>query len=166
MKKGKLMEKIARLLNIDVREVSLVDRPAINEPFTEVKRKDGNGNTQEEKVMDEKKIVEIIQKTLAPLADGLKAIETGLEAQSKSAEEAGKKVDGLVVESQKGTKTSEESLEAIKVQLKEIVEDTVKRFDRIEGLVTKASSQKIAGQGDGEEGEKDKAKWPSLSSVK
>lgn len=162
MKKGNLMEKIQRLFNIDVREVSLVDRPAINESFIEVKRKADLKNSKEEKVMDEKKIEEIIQKALAPLADGLKAVETRLETQGSAIEESKKKMDEMVSKSDEGTKSSTDSLKKLSDKVEEVIGDTVKRFERIEGLVTKASSQKIAGQDDGDK-TKAEVKWPSLS---
>lgn len=155
-------KRLQRLFNIDVREVSLVDKPAIDEPFTEVKRKDGQGTKQEEKVMDEKQVKEAIQSALAPLADGIKSIETRLEAQEKAVEESGKKMDELIAKGDEGSKSVSESVEGIKKELNQVVEDSIKRFERIEGLVTKASSQKIAGQEDGE-GEKGKTKWPSLT---
>lgn len=153
-------KRLQRLFNIDVREVSLVDKPAIDEPFTEVKRKDGQGTKQEEKVMDEEQVKEAIQSALAPLADGIKAIETRLEAQEKAVEESGKKMDELIAKGDEGSKSASESVEGMKKELEQVVEDSIKRFERIEGLVTKASSQKIAGQGDGEG--KSQVKWPSL----
>lgn len=167
MKKSNLVKGIQKLFNIDVREVSLVDRPAINEPFTEIKRKDGLGNKQEEIVMDEKQVKEAIatsiQAALAPLADTVKGIETRLEAQSTSIEEASKKTDELVSKSEEGAKSAVETLESIKKQVSEIEDETVKRFERIEGLVTKAKTQKIAGQdGDGDD-KKSALKWPSLA---
>lgn len=155
-------KRLQRLFNIDVREVSLVDKPAIDEPFTEVKRKDGQGTKQEEKVMDEKQVKEAIQSALAPLADGIKSIETRLEAQEKAAEESVKKMEELIAKGEEGSKSQSESVDGLKKELEQVVEDSIKRFERIEGLVTKASSQKIAGQEDGE-GEKNKSKWPSLT---
>ena len=167
MKKLDLMKKIQRLFNIDVREVSLVDRPAINESFTEIKRKDGIGNKQEEKVMDEKQISEAIKLALAPLADTLKSVETRLEAQGTNIEETKKLTDELVAKSEEGAKASVETLKGISDRLEEVVNDTVKRFERIEELVTKAKTQKIAGQGDGDGADKkSKQKWPSLSGVR
>lgn len=162
--KEKIMQKIQRLLNIDVREVSLVDHPAINEPFIEVKRKDGQDEKQEEKVMDEKKMNEVIQLALAPLADGIKAIELRLEAQEKATAEAGEKVKELVSKSEEGSKSANDSVKQLAERLDVVVEDSIKRFDRIEGLVTKASSQKIAGQD--EDGKKKVSVWPSLTGSK
>ena len=167
MKKNNLMEKIQRLFNIDVREVSLVDKTAINEPFTEIKRNNGIGNQQEETVMDEKQVKEAITVALAPLADNLKSVEQRLEAQGKSIDDSKKSADELVSKSEENAKSNVETLKGINEQLEVIAGDTVKRFERIEGLVTKASSQKIAGQGNGEgdpEG-KNKPKWPSLTRV-
>ncbi|KKN21065.1 hypothetical protein LCGC14_0929250 [marine sediment metagenome] len=167
MKKGKFIKAIQRLFDIDVREVSLVDRPAINESFTEIKRKDGFGNTQEEKVMEEKQIMEAIKLALAPLADTLKGVETRLEAQGTAIEAANKKTDELVAKSVEGAKASDEILKGINGKLEEVAGDTIKRFERIEELVTKAKTQKIAGQGDDDKDKdkKNKPKWPSLSGV-
>lgn len=160
----KLMEKIQRLFNIDVREVSLVDKPAINEPFTEVKRKDDKGNKQEEKVMEKKEVEEMLKVALAPLADQLKAVADGLETQGKAIEEHGKKVEEIVSKSEEGAKSSVDSLKEVNAKLEEVAEDTVKRFERIEEVVTKASTQKIAGQDDDKE--KGTKKWPSFSGAK
>lgn len=167
MAKGKLMEKIQRLFNIDVREVSLVDRPAINEPFIEVKNKSGLKNNQEEKVMDEKQVKEAIQTALAPLADSVKTVETRLEAQEKALTESAESVKSLIETSkEEGSKTVTEGLKALQEKLDEVVGDTVKRFERVEKIVAKPSSQKIAGQEGDEDGKKSQTKWPSLSGVR
>lgn len=160
------MQKIQRLFNIDVREVSLVDKPAINESFTEVKRKDGLGNKKGEKVMDEKQVKDIIQSAITPLVDGLKAVEEKLGAYEKSVEETGKRLDELVSKQEEGAKSAIDSVKEFKEQLETVVEDSIKRFERIESVLSGAKTQKIAGQdGDGD-GKKTQVKWPSLAGAR
>lgn len=151
---------IQRLFNIETREVSLVDHPAIDEPFIEVKSAKGRENDKEEEAMDKKEVEAMLQAALAPLAEGIKALQAKLEGQEKSVGEQLKA----------NTEAFEKSISAIKSEIsdkhKELVEEAGKRFEKIENFVTAPRSQKINGDGaEGTEGSKgaSQLRWPSLA---
>lgn len=150
-------KSIQRLFNIETREVSLVDHPAIDEPFIEVKSAAGRENAKEEEAMEEKKVADMIQAALAPLAETLNGINAKLEGTEKA-----------VADSVKAQTTNVEQLTAVVTEVKgkveQIVDEAGKRFEKIETFVATPRSQKINGDGaEGKKGEEKPALWPSLS---
>jgi DNA-directed RNA polymerase subunit L len=148
---------IQRLFNIETREVSLVDHPAINEPFIEVKNQGGGQDTnviQKEANMDEKKVKDMIAEYLSPIAKALDGIKAKFE-----------EIEKVTAESTKSKKETEDgiqkTLEDFKKIQDQIIEETGKRFDDLEEFVSTPRSQKISGNGSGD-GEKKKPLWPTI----
>ena len=153
---------IQRLFNIETREVSLVDHPAIDEPFIEVKSaktqstKDRE-NDKEEEAMEEKKVADMIQAALAPLAETLNGIKAKLEGTEKSV------ADSINVQNANVEKLTT-SVNEVSGKVTQIIDEAGKRFEKIETFVASPRSQKI--NGEGTEGDKSKLPqplWPSLS---
>lgn len=157
---GRLTKAIAHLFNIDTREVSLVDHPAIDEPFVEVK----SANKQEEDAMDKKAIEELIAAAIAPLADGVKALKAALEEQGTKFAEIGKLAEGSkaageslaqLVEEVKGLKAAHETL------VKE-ADDRMAEIEEVLNKFTAPKSAKSSSQATTEDG-KAKPQWPSFA---
>lgn len=158
-------EKIHRLKDIDTREVSLVDHPAIDEPFIEIKSKDGNVEKEpKEEAMDKKDVEAMISTALAPLAEGIQTLTKGLEAINKSVNE-GKADLGKIAELHTAVTALKTDFEDF---TKESVEVTTKVATRVNEIVDKINaprSEKIAGGEGSEQGNKGAAKWPSLAKI-
>jgi hypothetical protein len=157
----KVKSAINRLFNIDVREVSLVDNPAIDEPFTEVKKATGTEENKEDETMEK----EELQKALQPLMDNMAGLSKRLDEMEKASGEKFEAIRKEVAES--GTKTAE-SLKVLEAKVEETIVEAEKHFDAIDGVVFKAQgSQKIKGQEEGDKSVENKTakKWPSLSRI-
>lgn len=151
-------EKMQRLKDIEVREVSLVDHPATGELFTEVKRNSDLAKKQEEQ-MDEQKMKEAIAAAIAPLTKGVEDITAALAAQGQKVADLESKLTGEKSIAADLAAVSAD-VKSLKEGHKELIDEAGKRFDAIETFVTKPRSQKIEGQAtdDG----KATSKWPSF----
>jgi len=158
-------EKIHRLKDIDTREVSLVDHPAIDETFIEVKSKDGIiEKAPKEEAMEKKDVQAMIDAALTPLAEGIATLTKGLEGLTKSVNE-GKADIGKIAEMHTAVTALKTDFEEF---TKESVEVTTKVATRVNEIVDKINaprSSKIAG-GEGTEANGEKAtRWPSLRGI-
>ena len=126
----------------------------------------------EEHEMNKEEIVALIASSikavLAPLTEKLgefekaqkeaKDLKAKAEADAKKAKEDGKSDEEKSAEA---LTAATDAIEEMNKQIKVLVEDTVKRFERVEGLVTGKSSKLNSNDDDG----KKEVKWPSFSGM-
>ena len=165
---------IQRLSNINTREVSLVDNPAIDEPFFEVKNRFGlKYPSKEGTQMDKEQIKAFFQEALKPVTEMVEKLTKRLdEAEGKLEKSAGATIPE---ETTKSINDIKEGFETLKKQNEELVkkldeavkdmntlaDDTEAGFNFFKEKLGVKGSQKIKGQE--KEGEEPKeSKWPSF----
>ena len=104
------------------------------------------------------KALEGVKESLTAMAEKQKSLEEGFE---KAVSDAGKSAPVLSEEAKAEAKQRDADIKQLKEDVVEIEKRTISALEDVRKLIG-ASSQKIAGQDDNDEGGK-KVKWPSFS---